>query len=162
MIDMDTSDWITLGVGFAALLLASISLIWQAVTWNLTGARVKVKTSHVFLVMEPDLRHAISVEARNVGRSSIEITGWGFKLEDGRSMVVPHPRSWNPAMPMTLEGGHSASWSVPIVDLDTDLTSTGAAQLRGFVNLGTGSQAVGKPITLDTNMILREEQKPRF
>jgi hypothetical protein len=110
-----TLDIVTLVIAVLGLMAAAISLVWQIVSWRLTGPLVKVSVSRGFLVGVPGpVPEIISVTARNVGRSNVSIGAWGLRLPNGERLVVPIPEAWaGPRVPYTLMGGARRSSSVP-------------------------------------------------
>src|SRR5437763_8619022 len=103
----------TLAVAIAGLVVAVSSLVWQAVSWSYTGARVRVRVSNGITAYGPEPVVVAIVEANNLGRSAVEITGWGLVLSGGGTFVMPRALPGNTATPSTLAGGHRASVLVP-------------------------------------------------
>jgi hypothetical protein len=72
------------------------ALAWQVITWRQSGAIVTVAAFQAFpadgdRAGEPHL----NVTARITGRSPVTVNGWGLRLPDGRTMVVPSPAPWS-------------------------------------------------------------------
>jgi hypothetical protein len=135
---------VTLVIAVVGLALSVLALAWHIVSWRLTGSIVKVEVSHG-LGVGGSWPRLVGIEAMNVGRTAVSITGWGFRLPDGRTLwpAAGHPGNWaGPPVPITLDPGHSASWQVNAETIRTSLLDEGVpdAKLRGFVNLGTGQQ----------------------
>jgi hypothetical protein len=135
---------ITLVIAVVGLVLSIVALAWQIMSWRLTGSVVRVVVSHG-LGVGGSWPQLVAIEAMNVGRTPVSVHGWGFRLPDGRTLwpAVGHRGSWaGPAVPLTLDPGHSASWQVDAKSIRATLMDEALpnAELRGFVNLGTGEQ----------------------
>lgn len=148
---MDTATAITLGVAVLGLALSVASLTWNVVTWLHEGSRVKVEAAHAYGLgnMEP-YGHMLSIKARNAGRGSTSITGWGLELPDGSHMpghAVGMPM--NTPMPHRLDGHESHTWYLIQHEIDAGLVRaghSGAVELHPFVDLGSGKRLYGKPL----------------
>lgn len=139
-------DLATLGIAVVGAALGMLSFAWQVATWRMSGPRVRVKTTHAYLPYPGvGLLHGIGIEAQNSGREAVEVRGWGLRLPDGRTAVVPAPRPGNPPTPYTLAGGHSAQWFTLLVDMAPEQANI---PLSGFVNLGNGTTVVGNALTI--------------
>jgi hypothetical protein len=126
---------------------ASVSLIWQVVSWRLTGPVVRVKVGTGIPVREGQLGpEMVYVRAINIGRAPIEVAGWGFRLPDGRTIVGVDEYGGGENVPFTLAGGHSESWYMYRTTLmGTREGASGAPiALRGMVQLGTGRELLSK------------------
>ena len=122
-----TLDIVTLVIAVLGLVAAAISLVWQIVSWRLTGPVVKVSVSMGVLVGVSGPGHAIiSITARNVGRSNVSIGAWGLRLPNGERLIVPIPEAWaGPRVPYTLMGGHSESWRMDHDEVHQSLIDAG-------------------------------------
>lgn len=135
----DPRLWISvLGVA-----LSCISLGWQAATYVLTGGRVRVQlkvgatsASGVQQVLGPVgamsgdwaktfiaqrfNRPVVAVEAVNIGRQPVTVTGWGLQTPNGMSLSMhDYSEVVGPPLPYTLEvGGAPAKWVVETVQLE--------------------------------------------
>lgn len=132
----------------AALILGIIgaltgvgALTWQVITWRQSGAIVTVTALQAFPTYgdhagEPH----VNVSARNTGRSPVTVKGWGLRLPDGRSMVVPNPAPWSSPLPHRLEPGADGSWYVPTAEVARFCAEDGTRQqdVIAFVILADG------------------------
>ena len=126
-------------------MLSVVAVVWQVLSWRLTGAVVKVDTRRGFLVTGTGAAGAdiISVVVRNVGRSPVEVGRCGLKMPDGSTMIVPNALDWQgPKYPHTLDGGHSATWYFDLDEVRLDLRKNGlkSAEVRGVAGLGVESK----------------------
>lgn len=142
-------DWVTLGIALAGFLLAVVSLVWQVFSWRLTGSVVRAELARGMTVGGSSGIDVIMLTARNIGRSSVSVTGWGLRVDEGgeiSTLVVPVPLPWQgPTIPHTLEGGHSATWYFIEEELHPTLRKTPSPKrLRGRISLGTGTEALSK------------------
>jgi hypothetical protein len=80
------------------------------VTWQYEGPKVKVIVRQGFSIGDDSGELFWMVKAVNVGRSPIELLGWGFEVSDESSivMLMPHPSST--PLRHTLNGGHDATF----------------------------------------------------
>jgi hypothetical protein len=146
---VDGFQWLTAGIAVLGLVLAVASLVWQIITWRLTGSVVKIDLAYAFTVggtMESTA--CFSITARNLGRLAVAIDSWGLKLPpEGATMVTPNPRPWQgPPVPVTLEAGHSVTWYMVRDEIIGELRAHFApgVQVRGMVRTGTGEMIVSK------------------
>lgn len=147
---MEPLEILTLAIAGAGFVLSVIALTWQMVAWRYTGSVVKAVVSPGFYTMDDGSigPSVMSVEARNVGRTVVSITGWGFQLPTGETIIQPFGPPWaGPRLPHTLDPGHSESWRMEVDALRGRLAREGrpGGKLRGFVNLGTGQKKLSKP-----------------
>src|SRR6266487_1555047 len=134
-----------LAVGICGVVLASLSLGWQAAVYALTGGRVKVgllvgAMGNGGMVTRPavtlsadwlqDLasqgftRPIVAVTVANVGRQPVGVVRWGLKSGLGMSLYPP-PNEIGPSLPHRLDVGDAATWVVDmhIVQTFTKATS---------------------------------------
>jgi hypothetical protein len=90
------------------------------------------------------------VKAVNVGRSPIEIVGWGFKVSDESSivMLMPHPSST--PLRHTLNGGHDATFFMSQEGLRESLLTRGGLPqtLRPSVSTPVKEKIYGESLTI--------------
>ncbi len=149
----DAFTVVTLVLALLGVVLAVVSLAWQAVTFFLSGARVKTKLLLGGLgpggailwevgpegaELSPDDLPVVAVEVTNSGRTDIDVVGWG--LDYGRGLTfVPSPWWPNKELPFRLKHGSQQTWFVKRADADHAANAVGKAQaVTGFVRLGTG------------------------
>jgi hypothetical protein len=143
-------DVATLAIAVLGLVLAVVSLVWQVVTWTYEGAKVRVTASFGFLTYGPELSdRMVIVEASNVGRSQVELLGWGFDVGGNASLFVPRAVRGSTDLPHTLTAGHTAKFFLPLAALKEGLRQENITRApRAFVTLGTGGKAYAKPLKL--------------
>ncbi len=139
-------DWLTLAIAVVGAVTGIASLAWQAWVFIRSGPNVVVKVSGGVTSFRPDnsADMIFIVEARNVGRSPCQITGWGLDFPDGRQYVQFRPPPGSTPVPYTIEGGHRATWLVPMAELaeEPELLTEDPVRVKGFVHLGNGDRIV--------------------
>lgn len=137
-----TSDALTLVIAIVGLVLAAASLAWQAATFLMTGARVKVKLQRGALGpggcvlgpvsggMPPEelaqqgyVDPVLAVEVTNVGRLPTTITGWHAVLENGILFSNPLDPT-NPELPYRLEAQSRAIWYADLRAIQAAVTAS--------------------------------------
>jgi hypothetical protein len=124
----------SLAVGICGVVLASLSLGWQAANYLLTGGRVKVRLrvgglGNGGMVTAPPnslsanwwehlasqgyQRPIIAVTVANVGRQPVTVARWGLRSGLGMSLY-PAADSIGPRLPHRLEVGESETWAVDL------------------------------------------------
>jgi hypothetical protein len=124
----------SLVLGICGVVLASLSLGWQAATYVLTGGRVKVRLRvgglgdggiviappnslnanwWEYLASQGYPRPIGAVTVANVGRQPVTVARWGLKSGLGLSLY-PAADSIGPSLPHRLEVGESETWAVDI------------------------------------------------
>ncbi len=88
-------------LGGLGVLLALASLVWQVISWRLSGSVVKVRASAAILGTLPTTTEAAVVAAVNKGRAPVSVTGWGFELPNKMQLVC---RTRSRAQPRCLIG----------------------------------------------------------
>jgi hypothetical protein len=165
----------SLVLGICGVVLASLSLGWQAATYVLTGGRVKVRLRvgglgdggiviappnslnanwWEYLASQGYPRPIVAVTVANVGRQPVTVARWGLKSGLGMSMY-PAADSIGRRLPHRLEVGESETWAVD------------AAPVRAFIRatretLGRRQPESGAPKSLlfggiQARMAAREE-----
>lgn len=125
-------------LSIVAIVMSSITLSWQVVSWRRTGAVVKVTARVAFVVGNPV--SLVSVKARNSGRTAVTVTGWGFRFPAGDGIVQAQPLPISAEIPHRLEPGAEASW---FMELDAIKETCAAHGVRhqdvvAWVDLGSG------------------------
>jgi hypothetical protein len=138
-------------IAVVGALTGVVSLVWQITTRRRGAHNVRVNVNAALPVMpfpsENDWQVCIS--PANVGSGPVAITGWGLEMPNKRGALVQTKRSpLSQTLPHVLEPGTSISLYWPqhevklaIAKHAPDLTS---ADLRAFVQLGTGQQVRAK------------------
>lgn len=119
---IDLSDVVAL----IALLLSVVAIVWQAYTFRHEGSVVKVELNGAIIGYDPEPVVALSVTARNVGRTPVQVRGFSFIPEARRertslfspryrrldaTFVFPRPLVGSDPLPAVLDPGHSLSGS---------------------------------------------------
>ncbi len=159
--DNTTVAWASLAISLAGLVTAVVALVWQAVTWKFTGAHVRVETAlGITSYWGKDARSVVIVTARNLGRSGIEVTGWGVTLPGQRDWVATRQLPGNDPSSLTLDGLHSAKWIVPLHLLGEAATSDrGKVEFIGWVQLATGKRVTSRVLVVDAAHIAEQVQE---
>lgn len=145
---------LAVGTAGAAILIACISLavsigsvVTTVVLWRRSGARVVVEVVAAYLALgNGNGGLYIGVEAANIGRAAVSISGWGYRLPNDTMLVMLHPLPFNPALPHRLEPGSSATWYMGADEFKRQLDGVGrrTAEAKGFVHLATGAKVFAK------------------
>lgn len=119
-------------------MLATLSLVWQALTFFLTGPRVKVRLAEGLraphggvLIAPPSIytesgraaleadgytEHVLAVSARNAGREPISLSRWSLRF--GNSAVFTYPGGvGNPPLPHRLQPAADVMWLASLEDV---------------------------------------------
>ena len=161
-------DGVTLALAIVGVVLSIASLAWQAVTFTLSGYRVKVTLLYGGLnPVQGTLMWNIStrskdtglgdnfvaivvVQATNTGRGDIDIMEWGLRLNDEGSLS--NPSDLNVAVPLRLRHGSQQNWFIGDdgVQAAVDaLVRPGPVKVEGFVRLGNGKTKRSKPYIME-------------
>jgi hypothetical protein len=117
------------------------SLAWQVITWRQGGRRVKVTATQALPVFGSGASDwYMNVTASNVGRSPVTVRGWGLRMPDGKTMIMPSNLSWSASLPHRLEPGADASWYMPTTEVHKFCAEHGIRHqdMTAFVNLADG------------------------
>ncbi len=135
---------ISLVVGICGVVLASLSLGWQAASYVLTGGRVKVRLrvgglgNGGMVTAPPNSLRAnwwenlasqgfpqpiVAVTVANVGRQPVTVARWGLRSGLGMSLY-PAADSIGPRLPHRLEVGESETWAVNLVPVHAFIQAT--------------------------------------
>jgi hypothetical protein len=157
-------DVATLVIAVSGLVLSVIALAWQAVTWHLSGPRVKVElrlgaadgrtystvpaTSnwrrHLQEMSRQGARSQMfAVEIVNTGRQATTVTGYKAETDTGVGTGVVAPPAHLPTLPHRLEAESSVLYYLPLQDVAEILellktTGQEAKTVRMTVTLGSG------------------------
>ena len=157
---MTALDVLTLVVAILGALTGVAALVWQAVTFALSGGRVKVALKTAWLgpggaiIGEPGTwkpgqppaaaydTECFGVEVRNVGRLPVSVTGWGVKV--GPAELGDVQNVWNKPLPHRLEVGEAVTWFVEARQVMSAADTIRPPELRAAASLGTGKRVVSK------------------
>lgn len=141
----------TLVIAVVGLVLGVVSLVWQMVSWTYEGPRIKVQTTRGFRVSGAGATsdaHVV-VTARNVGRSAVELTSWGFDLGRDTTTFMPPTVSTPTRLPSTLAGGHEAKFFLAEAQLKEAVARANTGQQpRAFVTIATGKRCYSSVVKL--------------
>jgi hypothetical protein len=163
-------DAAALVIAVVGVVLATLSLIWQALTFFLTGPRVRVRLSeglrapHGGVVIAPPsiytqagraaleadgyTEHVLAVTARNAGRAPVSLLRWSLRF--GNDAIITYPGGGgNVPLPHRLEPATDISWYAPLQDVvpyveDFVDQSDDARTLRGEVDTALGKTVVSR------------------
>jgi len=145
-----------LAVAICGVVLASLSLGWQAANYVLTGGRVKVRllvgamgnggmatgpTENLSpdwlegLAKQGFSRPIVAVTVANIGRQPVQVTRWGLKSGLGASFY-PLTDGIGPSLPHRLEVGDAATWAVGMDTVQAFFQTTN--ETLGKSQLGSG------------------------
>ena len=150
-------------LGLIGTVLATASVVWQFAQHRLTGPRIRVdlrwggltsqgsltgpmKTSLETFRVAGVVQPMFAVVVRNVGRTPINVQGYGVAVPSGASVSQPGNR-FDPTLPHRLEGGSQATFHVELRLVEGLVGITAAAgerlALRAVVDLGNGTSTRG-------------------
>lgn len=165
----------SLWVAILAVVLACLSLGWQAATYVLTGGRVKVtllvgamgnggmvtgspdklKPGWFDGVAEQGYRSpVVAVKVANVGRQPVTVTRWSVVCPLAGSLT-PVANSIGPPLPHRLEVGESATWAVDMHSVHTFMEATRKVVARGRQVVAFGQVELGDGRTKKSSEKLR-------
>jgi hypothetical protein len=148
-------------VAIVSLVLAAGSLAWQAASFALSGARVKVALRHGAvgpggaLTSQPgkfDVRRAaeegftlevLAIEIINVGRMGVSVTRIGTRFSNGMGFFETTNRL-NPGLPFRLDPQTNQTFYVSMEPVRAavysaqEVLGAGVVRVRGTVELGNG------------------------
>lgn len=143
----DIAAWVGALAGVGALL-------WQVLTWRRSSHRVKVSTAIAVTDigrMPGDAEVYVTVEARNLGSSSVDITNWGIALARRENAWVNTPIPISTVVPHRLEAGAKATFYFPEPALrDAHATrKVPYTRMHPWVQLATGKTVrANRPVRL--------------
>jgi hypothetical protein len=153
----------SLVLGICGVVLASLSLGWQAAQHVLTGGRVKVRlrmggigNGGMVTAAPSSLREGwweqlaeqgyrrpiVAVTVANVGRLPVTVARWGLKSGLGMSMY-PAADSIGPPLPHRLEAGESGTWAVDMGPVDAFIRATREVLGRPQAESGRPRSTIG-------------------
>jgi hypothetical protein len=137
---------VTLAISILGLVIAMATFVWQWRTWLYEGAKIKVSCVVGWPTANPEGPPHYLVNVVNVGRSPIELVGWGFRLSTGETTYVPQDPYRPYRLPYSLPGGHGATFFIEVKDLSAALTRTSGAttRVKPFVSTSTKGTIYGK------------------
>ncbi|HEX3961163.1 MAG TPA: hypothetical protein VHZ03_31850 [Trebonia sp.] len=154
-----------LAVGICGVVLASLSLGWQAANYVLTGGRVKVRllvgaVGRGSIVTAPPAKLSpewlqrlaaqgfsqpiVAVNVANVGRQPVKVERWGLKSGLGMSLY-PTSEEFGPRLPHRLDVGDAETWAIDL-DVVRSFMQTGKETLENSQSFkpNGNSSLVGK------------------
>ena len=127
-----------------AIVMSSITLTWQIVSWRRTGAVVKVTAKLGFV---PGLDGMfVVIEASNSGRTAVTVTGYGLRHPNNHDLIQLDRVPLSAELPHRLEPGAEASWLMPMENVKATCAERGIRHqdLVGWVRLGSGGTVMAK------------------
>ncbi|GAB3081232.1 hypothetical protein [Micromonospora schwarzwaldensis] len=127
-----------------AIVMSSITLTWQIISWRRTGAVVKVTAKLGFV---PGLDgNFVVIEASNSGRTAVTVTGYGLKCPDGGNLIQFDRVPLSAEIPHRLEPGAEASWLMPIENVQAVCAERGVRyqDVVAWVRLGSGGTVMAR------------------
>lgn len=141
----------TLWVAVLGVVLGVASLTWHIVSFLLMAGRAKVSAQPNMVMFDPargTQTPVLQITVRNVGRMPISVTSWTFIDPTGRGVITINPSpEFGPAVPHTIDPGHSEQWRVPrdgVLQALGEGDTSRSITLRPRVWLGTGKQVDGR------------------
>ena len=123
-----------------------VALFWQIYTWRRPGHRVKVSRTNAIRVGHVE-EWLLCVSARNIGTSSVTVTGWGVNI--GRSegsFYAQHSHVLSASLPHRLDPGAKADFYIDMRELVAyaKQREVPLRNLRCRVDLATGEEVFAK------------------
>lgn len=129
-----------------AIVMSTVSLGWQIISWRRTGALVRV-TVHQALTVDDGV-WCTNVTARNSGRTAVSVTNWGYQLPGRKAgnIFATRPLPISPALPHRLEAGAEASFYMETDAIQQVCKEKGLRyeRVRAWVDLGDGRRIKAK------------------
>lgn len=165
--EVSAFDLWTLGIATLGLVLSLIALVWQIVSWQFTGPRVKVTATRGWLLPPGETVPLVIITVRNVGREPVAVQSWGLVGEKeptgsvvtrfhnrgtgwhGEQFTYPNPQPWQgPSVPYTLAGNHQVTWSVIKKEVSQSLAERAQEGKRhkAYVDLATGKRCHSREV----------------
>lgn len=141
---------VTLVIAVVGLGIAIASLVWQWVSWQFEGPKLKVRVSQGLWIGDSSGETYWIITAVNVGRSPIELTGWGMELPSKNVIQIIGSSVSPTLLPHSLAGGHQAPFFMSQGDLSKHLTNNGGlpVKLRPFVSTSLDEKVYAKHLTI--------------
>lgn len=145
---MAVSVWDALGAIGAVTGVPALG--WQMFTWKRSQPHLVVKAAHAWPTYGDHVGdHHFSITVTNDGGAPTEVTGWGLRLPDGSSMVVPRPPNFSD-QPGRIESHGHLTFYVEAVGVIERCKMSGIAvsSLRPYVTSTTAGDIYGKPLPM--------------
>ena len=135
-------------ISILGLVIALATFVWQWRTWLYEGAKIKVSCVVGVPASHLDGSTHYLVNVINVGRSPIELVGWGFRFSTGETTYITQDPHQPYRLPYSLPGGHGATFLVEVKHLSEALALTAGAttRVKPFVTTATMGTIYGKPL----------------
>ena len=153
-----------LAVAVCGVVLASLSLGWQAASYVLSGGRVKVKLlvgalGNGAIVTGPAENLSadwleglasqgfsepiVAITVANVGRQPVKVARWGLKSGLGMSLWPP-ANGIGPSLPHRLEAGDAATWAVDTMTVQAFFQAANQVWGKSQPGSSRGKSLIGK------------------
>jgi hypothetical protein len=160
----------TLVIAAVGIVLATVSLVWQALTFFLTGPHVKVRLSEGLraplggvVIAPPSIYtnagraaleadgytdHVLTVTARNAGRAPVSLSRLSLRFANNAVFVYPGGAG-NVPLPHRLERAADVTWYASVEDVvpyvaDFIDQSEDARTVRGEVDTALGNMTASR------------------
>ncbi|HZT07743.1 MAG TPA: hypothetical protein VFC51_11980 [Chloroflexota bacterium] len=169
---MTQAETATLAIAVLSLMLAGLSLGWQAATFFLEGGRVKATFkpglvgNGMVITLEAEKfsddnmravmgrqgygRPVAAIDVRSVGRLPVTIASWKIVTNPGGTALQPVGELIGPALPHRLEAGESQIWAV-----DYKAVQALVAATSSVVKLDTTTVRVSSTVGLGDGRTVR-------
>ncbi len=139
----------TLAISILGLVLAASTFVWQWRTWLYEGYKLHVTCSSAVATNAESSELFRMITVVNIGRSPVELTGWGFELAGGQSTLIDQG-SQAYRVPFTLNGGHQAFFTMRVDTLVDMIQVAGidSRLVKPFVGIATKGRIYGKALEL--------------
>jgi len=137
---MTTSDFVALGVGGYAAIVATVAIVW-----NILRERhnITVRVRYAYGMGIFNVEEMVAIEVINNGQRPINIQEVGFYLSDGRRLINPrgqHNLGW-------LKDGDGISHYIPkqeILEMVKDVKENGLKVVAAYIRDSTSRYYKGK------------------
>ena len=126
---LDGFSTVTLTIAIIGLCIALGTLVWQWRSWLYEGPKLKVAVGQAFgldAVREMPAMDLL-VTVQNVGRSPVQLTGWGFEMPDKTTLVDLDATRPPTSLPFTLNGGHETYFVMELATVIDAATGGGGS-----------------------------------
>jgi hypothetical protein len=141
----------TLLIAVLGLVLAVLSLAWQAWTWSRSGPVLSLSTSNQFPSYADHLGdHLVCLTVVNKGRAATTIQAWGIELPDGGNIVSWNNPPWFTQLPQRLEPHASVDLRIDAEELRQVAAERSVPfdSMRPWVRAGDGRQYYARGVPL--------------
>ncbi|CAM5589963.1 hypothetical protein [Streptomyces purpurascens] len=136
-------------ISIGALVVSTVALVWQFISWLRTGPVIQVKTHLAIPVIGGEMspEDFLAVNATNRGRSPATITGWGLLLPGGATTAATSaPLPGVEPLPFRIDPFAETSWYISDAEIDHICQARGCSRsdIRPFVIVSGQGRKTGK------------------